>query len=57
LDDLESEADDQTQAFYFSRNPVDQSRAGVEIVILDDVINTLEEIDRTHQMMEQMTTW
>lgn len=57
LDDLESEADDQTQAFYFSRNPVDQSRAGVEIVMLDDVIDTLEEIDRTRQMMEQMTTW
>ena len=40
---------------YFSRNPVDQSREGVEIVLLREVIETLREIDRTNRMMEKMT--
>lgn len=57
LDDLEAEAGDQTRAFYFSRNPVEQTREGVEVVLLEDVLGTLREINRTRRMMERMTVW
>jgi len=57
LDDLESEAGDRTQAFYFSRNSVENMRDGVEVILLADVIDTLKNIDRTQRMMERMTTW
>lgn len=57
LDDLKEEAANQTKTFYFSRNPVDQSKEGVEVVLIDEVLETLREIDRTRRMKERMTTW
>lgn len=57
LDDLEAEAGSQTRAFYFSRNSVEDTRDGVEVILLADVLDTLQDIDRTRRMMEQMTTW
>ncbi|WP_318569898.1 hypothetical protein [Salinigranum marinum] len=57
LDDLEDEANGQTRTFYFSRNPVKETREGVEIVLLEEVLEGLSGIDRTHRMMERMTTW
>lgn len=57
LDDLEAEASAGSRAFYFSRNSVDQSRDGVEVVLLNEVIETLQEIGRTNRMMEEMTSW
>lgn len=57
LDALEAEANDQTRTFYFSRNPVHQSRDGVEVVLLDEVLEALQENDRTYRMMKRMTTW
>lgn len=57
LDDLEAEATEGSRAFYFSRNSVEQSREGVEIVLISEVIETLQSIDRTNRMMEEMTTW
>ncbi len=55
LDDLKSEAGDQTRAFYFSRNSVKQSPDGVEVILLADVLDTLQSIERTHKMMKRMT--
>jgi len=55
LNDLEAEAGSGKRAFYFSRNPVDQDRDGVEVILLEEVINTLQEISRTNLMMEEMT--
>jgi hypothetical protein len=57
LDDLEGETDSQTRAFYFSRKPVEETRDGVEVVLLTDVLDTLQDIDRTRRMMRRMTTW
>lgn len=57
LGHLEAETDDQTRTFYFSRNPVEDPPDGVEIVLLEDVLSTLREIDRTRRMKERMTTW
>ncbi|MFY4814594.1 hypothetical protein ACOJIV_18135 [Haloarcula sp. AONF1] len=55
LNDLEAEAGSGKRAFYFSRNPVDQDVDDVEVILLEEVINKLFEIDRTKQMMKEMT--
>jgi hypothetical protein len=55
LDDLEAEANNQTRAFYFSRNPVEETPDRVEVILLADVLDTLQNVDRTQRMMERMT--
>lgn len=57
LDDLEAEIGPETRAFYFSRNRVDASPDGVEVVLLEEVLGTLEDIDRTRRMIKKMTDW
>jgi hypothetical protein len=57
LDDLAEEADAHTRVIYFSRNSIDKYVGDVEVILLDEVLDTLASTDRTRWMMEEMTTW